>query len=169
MEAIMEVRLVTTLSDADKKQLFKWGPDVFGVEALKLQWRPKDWHFLVYVNNELVSHVGIVKHVVTVGEQQITVGGIGGVVTVPSAQTQGYASMALQQATKFMRDELMVEFGMLFCLARLIPFYQRFGWQEVQESVIIDQASEKIPSPLMVMVLPCRSQTWPAGTVKLGS
>lgn len=165
----MEVRLVTNLSEAEKQQLFEWAPDVFGAEDLNLQWRPKDWHFLIYENDQLVSHVGIVKHIVTVGEQQITVGGIGGVVTVPAAQGNGYASKALQEATKFMREELMVEFGMLFCLARMIPFYERFGWQEVQEPVIIDQPSEKIPSPLVVMVLPCQSQTWPAGTVKLGS
>lgn len=165
----MEVRLFTNLSDADKQQLFEWGPDVFGAEALNLQWRPKDWHFLVYENDQLVSHVGVVKHVVAIGEQQATVGGIGSVVTVPAAQGKGYASTALQQATKFMREELMVEFGLLFCLARMIPFYQRFGWQEVREPVIIDQPSEKILSPLVVMVLPCRSQTWLAGTVKLES
>jgi GNAT superfamily N-acetyltransferase len=165
----MEVRLVNVLSDADKKQLFKWGPDIFGVEALKLQWRPKDWHFMVYADNQLASHVGIVKHIVTVGVQQVPVGGIGGVVTVPEAQGRGYASAALQAATKFMCEELLVEFGMLFCLARMIPFYQRFGWQEAQEPVLIDQPSGKIPSPLVVMVLPCRSQKWPVGTVPLES
>jgi predicted acetyltransferase len=165
----VEVRLVTNLSETEKRQLFEWSPNVFGDEALHLQWRLKDWHFLVYADEQLVSHVGIVKHVVTVGEQPVTVGGIGGVVTVPAAQGKGYASTALQAATKFMREELMVDFGMLFCLARMIPFYQRFGWQEVQEPVIIDQPSEKMPSPLMVMVLPCRKQTWPAGTVKLES
>lgn len=163
----MEVRLVTNLSEAEKQQLFKWGPDVFGAAALNLQWRPKDWHFLVYANAQLVSHVGIVKHLVTVGEQQVTVGGIGGVVTVPAAQGRGYASMALQKATKFMREELLVDFGLLFCLARMIPFYQRFGWQELTGPIIIDQPSEKMPSPLVVMMLPCRSQTWPAGTVQL--
>jgi predicted acetyltransferase len=165
----MEVRLVTNLSEAEKRLLFEWSPNVFGDETLNLQWRPKDWHFLVYANDQLVSHVGIVKHVVTVGEQPVTVGGIGGVVTVPAAQGKGYASTALQAARKFMREELMVDFGMLFCLARMIPFYQRFGWQEVREPVIIDQPAEKMPSPLMVMVLPCRKQTWPAGTVKLES
>jgi predicted GNAT family N-acyltransferase len=165
----MEIRLVTNLSEAENQQLFEWGPDVFGAEALKLQWRPKDWHFLVYANDQLVSHVGVVKHIVTVGKQQVTVGGIGGVVTVPAAQGKGYASAALQQATKFMYEELMVEFGMLFCLARMVPFYQRFGWQEVREPVLIDQPSGKIPSPLAVMVLPCRSQTWPTGPVKLES
>jgi predicted acetyltransferase len=123
----------------------------------------------VYANDQLVSHVGIVKHIVTVGEQQVTVGGIGGVVTVPAAQGKGCASAALQQATKFMGEELKVEFGLLFCLARMTPFYQRFGWQEVQEPVFIDQASGKIPSPLEVMVLPCRSETWPTGPVKLES
>ncbi len=165
----MEVRLVTKLSDEEKQQLFEWGPDVFGAEALNLQWRPKDWHFLVYANDQLVSHVGVVKHVVTVGEQQVSIGGIGGVVTVPAAQSGGYASAALQEATKFMHEELMVEFGLLFCLPRMIPFYQRFGWHEVGKPVFIDQPSEVMLSPLKIMVLPCQSQTWPTGTVKLGS
>jgi RimJ/RimL family protein N-acetyltransferase len=165
----MEIRLVTNLSGAEKRQLFEWGPDVFGGDALKLHWRPAHWHFLVYADGLLVSHVGVVKQAVTVGIQQVTVGGIGGVVTVPAAQGKGYASAALQQATKFMCEELKVEFGMLFCLPRMIPFYQRFGWQEVREPVLIQQPSEKIPSPLVVMAFPCRSQAWPAGQVELES
>jgi hypothetical protein len=62
-----------------------------------------------------------------------------------------------------------VEFGLLFCLDRLKPFYARQGWQLLHETVEFDQPSGKIVSPLNVMVLPCTGQTWPAGAVDLCS
>jgi len=167
----MIVRLVEELSEQERQQLFFWGTDIFGTESFNLQWRKKkSWHVLVYdAASQLVSHVGVSGETVSVGQRVIHVGTIGGVVTIPSAQNKGYARTALQQAKSFMCDQLGVEFGMLFCLDRLVPFYQRLGWQRVQDFVYIEQPTGKILSPLNVMILPCQSQIWPTGTVDVQS
>ena len=86
-----EIRQTEALTDEEEQLLFGWGEDIFGVAALKLSWRPKDLHFLLYADGEPVSHVGVLKHAVSVNGEPATVGGVGGVVTVPGAQKKGLA------------------------------------------------------------------------------
>ena len=85
------IRQAEVLTDEEKQLLFGWGENIFGIAALKLSWRPKDLHFLLYADGEPVSHVGVLKHTVSVNGEPATVGGVGGVVTVPGAQKKGLA------------------------------------------------------------------------------
>jgi aminoglycoside 2'-N-acetyltransferase I len=165
----VEIRLKDNMSDEERRVLFEWGENIFGVEDTLLRWRPKDWHFFLDVDGRTVNHVGILKHTIRVGERAVVVGGVGGVVTVPEAQGRGYAQKTLQRAVEFMRDELGVEFGFLFCRDQLVPFYARQGWQLVNEPVEIEQDTGNIVSPFNVMVLGCRSDAWPPGAVSLDS
>jgi GNAT superfamily N-acetyltransferase len=165
-----KIRFVEKLSDEEDKHLFYWNPDVFGLEPYNLEWRlENDWHYLLYEDEQLISHVGIVKHVVTVEERQITVGGIAAVVTRPEAQGKGYAKELMEKATTFICEELSVDFGLLFCRPPLVPYYQKLGWQEIQDTVMIEQPSGKMPLPVSAMFLPCQENSWPAGTVDIGS
>ena len=68
-----------------------------------------------------------------------------------------------------MCEELKVEFGLLFCLDHLKPFYERQSWQLLREVVEFDQPSGKMVSPLNVRVLPCRNSVWPAGATDICS
>ena len=81
-----EISQVDFLSDSERQKLFDWGDDIFGANNLNLRWRPKDVHFLMNVDGETVSHVGVLKHDASVGGQPVTVGGLGGVVTIPAFQ-----------------------------------------------------------------------------------
>ena len=69
-----EIRQVEVLTNEEKQLLFGWGENIFGVVALKLSWRPKDLHFVLYSDGEPVSHVGVLKHVVSVNGEPATVG-----------------------------------------------------------------------------------------------
>jgi hypothetical protein len=68
------IRQTEALTDEEEQQLFGWGENIFDVAALKLSWRPKDLHFLLYADGEPVSHVGVLKHVVSVNGEPATVG-----------------------------------------------------------------------------------------------
>ncbi len=152
-----EVRLVLHLSEADQAR-FAWEPDVFAVAEYQYHWREKDWCVVVYDNGQAISQVEILKHTVAVKGERVLVGGIGGVVTIPAKQGQGYARLALQRAVEFMKTDLQVQFGLLFCLPRLIPFYERLGWQVLSDPVLIQQ-----PATTMVSALPddlIRWQAW---------
>jgi hypothetical protein len=163
------IRLVRDLNEDDRQRLFGWGENIFGIEDSKFSWRPKDLHFILDVDGRAASHVGLIDHVVRVDGRPVRVGGIGGVVTAGELHGRGYAQQTLRYAEKYMCEELQVEFGLLFCLDRLKPFYERQRWQLLREPVEFDQPSGKMVSPLNVMVLPCKGAAWPAGTTDLCS
>lgn len=164
----VEIKQAASLSAEEYRQLFDWGEDIFGVRGLNLSWRAKDWHFLLYEDGQPVSHVGVLKHTISVGEKPVAVGGVGGVVTSKRAQGKGYAQMLMREVANFFENEYQVKAGLLFCLPRLIPYYESLGWQRVEEPVFIEQPNGTIKSPLDIMVLPF-DNVWQAGKVELKS
>jgi hypothetical protein len=104
-----------------------------------------------------------------VAGQLVRVGGVGGVVTAGELHGRGYAQQALSYAEAFMRDEMKVEFGLLFCLDRLKQFYARRGWQLLTEPVEVEQPAGRMVSPLHVMVMPFEGRAWPKGATDLRS
>jgi aminoglycoside 2'-N-acetyltransferase I len=163
----VEIRFAETLTDEERQTLFGWGEHIFGIEDVGYHWRPKDLHFITEEDGRVVSHVGVLKTTVTAGGREVTVGGIGGVVTIPEAQGRHHVHAAMRRAAEFICTEPGVEFGMLFCLPRLAPFYARQGWQLVEEEVEFEQPSGKVVWPYHVMVLPCGERAWPAGRVEV--
>lgn len=163
----VRIRLENSLTDEERRTLFMWGENIFGDEDAKYRWRPKDWHFITEEDGRVVSHVGLLKTVVSAGGLDVEVAGVGGVVTVPAAQGRHYVQDAMRHAAEFMCAEWKVESGMLFCLERLVPFYARQGWQLVEEEAEFEQPSGKVVSPFRVMVLTCAGHTWPAGKVEV--
>lgn len=161
------IRLAKELTDLERQRLFGWGENIFGVEDNKFTWRPKELHFILDVDNEPVSHVGLVDHTVSVGGQPVRVAGVGAVVTAGDRHGRGYAQKTLRHAEKYMCEELKTEFGLLFCLDRLMPFYARQNWQLLKEPVEFDQPAGKMVSPFNVMVLPCGGRVWPTGATDL--
>lgn len=166
---IMKIRLEEQVSDEDRQRLFGWGEDIFGADHLNLRWKPKDVHIIVDVDASAVTHVGLLQHTISVGEQPVKVCGVGGVVTALYAHGKGYASHAMRYAADLMCREWGVDFGLLFCRDPLVPFYERLGWRLVTEPVEVEQPDGPIPSPMNVMILPCVEKAWPAGPVKLNS
>ena len=167
-ELSVEIRYAEALTEEERQALFFWGKDIFGLEDRDYRWRPKDYHFITEEDGRPLSHVGIIKTVVSVGGRQVTVGGIGGVVTVPEAQGRHLVHAGMRQAAEFICRELGADFGMLFCLPRLEPFYARQGWQTLSDEVEIDQPAGKIVWPYHVQVKPCGERVWPAGRVEVG-
>jgi GNAT superfamily N-acetyltransferase len=162
-------RLDTRITKKEQRFLFGWGTDIYEDEHYNLEWRPRMWHLFAYVDEQLVSHAGMLKHEILVGDTPVWVGGLGQLVTVPTSQRQGYAAQTLDHAIGFLRNEIQVPFALLFCIERMILYYARRGWQLLEVPVVIEQPTGKIESPMPVMVLPLRKQPWPPGVVDLRS
>jgi GNAT superfamily N-acetyltransferase len=162
------IKQVDSLSEAEKRQLYGWGDDIFGASALNLSWRPKDLHFMIEMDGVLVSHVGVLKHEIAVAGKSVTVGGVGGVVTLPAWQQRGYATELMQYAVDFF-NRWNVAAGLLFCMQRRVRFYETQGWRVVHHPVIIEQPDGETTSPLEVMVFSLADYAWPDGIVKLNS
>ena len=163
-----QIRFAKIMTDEERKTLFEWGKNIFGVEEMAYQWRPKVWHFFVEEGGKVVSHVGVVEAAVRAGDREVKVGGIGGVVSVPEVQGRGHIHKTMQRAVEFMRHELQVEFGMLFCLPRLVPFYGRQGWLLLEETVEFEQPAGPVVSPFRSMILSWDGRAWPAGKINVG-
>ena len=166
---MQEIRETVALTDEEKQILYEWGENIFNVEALKLRWRPKDVHFLLYSDGKPLSHVGILKHVIRVNGEPATVAGIGGVVTVPEAQGKGHARRLMQHAAEFFEHEWNVDAGLLFCRPKLLTYYEALCWQEVDGPVTIQQPDGEMLSPLRVMVLPLNAERWTYANIDLQS
>jgi len=165
----IEIIEAESLSGEEWRQLFEWGEDIFGANDLHLSWRKKDWHFLIYEDGVPVSHAAVLKHTVLIGEKSVLVGGVGGVVTHEKAQGKGYAHILMRKIADFLENDWRVEAGLLFCLPRLVPFYESLGWQTVQAKVFIEQPNGTIESPMGIMVLPFGENRWQDGSVELQS
>jgi Acetyltransferase (GNAT) domain len=163
----VEIRFAGALTDDEYRALFGWGEDIFGTEDKLYEWRPKDYHFITEEGGRPLSHVGVLKTTVRAGGRDVTVGGVGAVVTVPGAQGRRYVHAAMPRAAEFICRELKADAGMLFCLEGLSHFYARQGWTLLEEETEFDQPAGRIVSPYRVMVLPCGGFRWPAGRVEV--
>ena len=164
----LEIRVAPRLPRDDRVALFQFEIDPWSVEDLGLSWREPDLSFGGYVEGRPVSHVGLLFHPLDLGESQLLVAGISSVIPLPDARGNGYASQLMRTAVHEMRSR-SANFGVLFCSEKLRPFYASQGWQLFVHPVTITQSTEKIPSPIQIMVLPLSSATWPDAPVDLQS
>lgn len=164
----MPVKHTNALNDEEKRQLTGWGRDIFESEGLNLIWRPKEMHLILYENGQPVSHCGLIRQAITVNNNAVPIGGIGGVVTPPPHQHQGYARKLLQHAlAEFATEQLPA--ALLFCREQLVPFYRQQGWQLINDSVLVLQPQGVIQFPASVMVYPLNQFNWPAGAINIDS
>jgi GNAT superfamily N-acetyltransferase len=148
-------------------RLFRFAPDVFATDSLGLDWEPKTRFFHVFEAGELVANASFVAGTVNVAGADVRVVGIGGVVCRPEARGRGHASAAVAAALAYGRAMTGADFGMLFCLPRMVPFYARNHWERVPGPVLIEQPGGTVASPLEVMVKPLSDHAWPPGTVHI--
>src|SRR5579862_7969173 len=82
-------------------------------------WAHADHRVLAWDDSdELVSHVGVFLREGTSDGENVRIGGIGGVMTLPSARGRGYASSAMRAAQEFLRTPCSCDFAVLFCEPR---------------------------------------------------
>ena len=163
-----EIRVVSSLSAAEEAAILALG-DIWESEFLGLTWRPKQEHIVRYVDGRFAAKASVLKHSVSINGAEVLVGGVGGVITMPEFQGQGHATAVLNYLADYLRDQLHVPFGLLFCRPALIPFYGQFGWCVIEDTVNIQQAHGTVPNPLPVMYVSYAKRPWPKGTVNLNS
>jgi GNAT superfamily N-acetyltransferase len=169
---MFEIRQATQLSPEETQRLFGWNDNIFATAHLNLIYRPKDGIVRFVLDNGAegpLSHAAILKHQAIANALPALIGGIGGVVTIPEAQRRGYATSLVRHATAFLRDDWQVDLALLFCIDRMVGFYQRLGWRQLSCDVLIDQPSGKIPCPFHVMTLGFKPQFDKVHSIELGS
>jgi predicted acetyltransferase len=132
-----------------------------------IEWSDSDWLVLGLLEGEIVSLVGVLYREILVNQQQIPVGGVGGVATHPAYQRRGLAGQLMEQTTIFLREQLKVPFGLLVCSDLRVPYYRKFGWRLLEDPMVFDWRGTKRVFTDNTMILPLGDQPWPRGTVDL--
>ena len=163
----IEIRALSQIPKAELDQMNIWIKQAFSEDPDDLQWSTDDWHVMVRVDGQVVSRLEIVERVGAVNGQPVKLGGIGGVATLPEYRRRGLAQAAMETAAWFIQDKLKVEFGLLVCSEKMIPYYGKLGWRVVEGPMVFDQPNGKVTFTDVTMVLPCNAKEWPPGTIDL--
>jgi aminoglycoside 2'-N-acetyltransferase I len=117
-------------------------------------WARDDHHVMASDAAGLAAHCAIVERVATQDGRALRLGGIGTVMTRPALRRLGLAARILDHAERFLFDALDADAGLLFCVAEIVPFYQRRGWRVMQAKVTVAQPAGTLVWPTPVMLLP---------------
>lgn len=134
---------------------------------------PADHHVVATHDGELVGHVGLQRRVIGVGERDVVVAGVGGVLVAPRSRSTGVGRRLLHAAGEAIVDPLRADFGYLGCREEVVPFYVSCGWHRIQvREIAVDRLSGRTVAqepgpPLLVHPGVCRMEQWPDGDVDL--
>jgi predicted N-acetyltransferase YhbS len=155
------IKHVDQLPEGFFETLIDGEADPFEIGDDQTAWRKKERHVVLYDGERAIAHVGLTLADVEVGEHRFQVTGVGGVLVNRDYRGQGrlrpLLAAALERAT--------TDIAMLFCLAKNVPVYERFGFIPIDAPVVAggqDMAAD------VVMWKPLRDgATWPDGPVNL--
>jgi predicted GNAT family N-acyltransferase len=163
----IELKAESRLTESERLALGRLSAEAFPPDGDDTQWAESGWHVLVWQETEIVSQVEIVERTATVGGQSVRLGGIGGVSTRLAWRKRGLAEAALNVAVDYLREPLRVDFGLLVCGEKMIPYYAKFGWKLIGRPMWIDQPKGRVLYKAPIMILPVCKTDWPDGEIDL--
>lgn len=126
---------------ADVRATFSWAHVV---------WAHAEWRVLAWNGaGELVCHVGVYSRSARWNDDDVRIGGIGGVITRQDFRKQGYASAAIRVAVAEMKENHGADFGLLFCEPHNFAFYRRLGWRQYPGAVFAEQPGGRVRFDVM--------------------
>jgi predicted acetyltransferase len=146
------------------KDLRDWFEEEFGRAD---RWALPDYYVLLSEDGQLVGRLGLLDTKVSVEGEVIRVGGIGGVATKPNFRHRGVASAMLTRAAELMKNELLVDFGLLLCRHEVSPVYAKMGWTIVLGPTTFTRAGVKATYPNDTMILKLATKEWPPGAIDM--
>lgn len=120
-----------------------------------IEWAHAQRRVLLYVQDEVRAVAGIHERDVLCDGQKTRVAGIGGVMTEPEFQGQGYGKQVMLHLMELLRTEAGCAFGLLFCEDHNVAFYDKLGWALFQGDMVVEQRGITGPFAFRnTMVLP---------------
>ncbi len=121
---------------AQLRATFSWAHVVWAnAERRVLVWNERD---------ELVCHVGFYLRRAKWADKDVTIGGVGGVITRQDSRQRGHASTAIRVAVANMRDHGGADFALLVCEPHNFRFYRGLGWRQFAGELFCDQPGGRV-------------------------
>ncbi|MEJ1090878.1 GNAT family N-acetyltransferase [Microbacterium istanbulense] len=131
---------------------------------------PADIRVLAFDGTGLIGHVGYQRRTVGVGDREVTVAGVGGVLVAPRARGLGLGIAMLRRAQGRMASD--VDYGYLGCRPAVVPFYEAAGWRRIRarEHSLSPATGSPVTTntdPILICDAGRPASEWPAGTIDL--
>jgi aminoglycoside 2'-N-acetyltransferase I len=132
---------------------------------------PHDVHVIARRGDLMIGHVGWARRDIGVGDQDVVIAGVGGVLVADDARGLRLGEQLMRKAVESMSEAEDIEFGYLGCREAVAPFYQSCGWTRVTAAErSLDRAgrpsADPPGQPLLVLALGSSSE-WPEGDIDL--
>ena len=120
------------IESADWKYLTGWKDRVFPEEGRGFKWSPSRWHILAHDEPQRpIAHLGFNAFSIGLDDQiDVDVVGVGGVVVRPEYQGRGIPGLLFDALHESRRARQLSGWFTLFCPARLVGYYERFGYRK---------------------------------------
>ncbi|MEP2102353.1 MAG: GNAT family N-acetyltransferase [Parasphingorhabdus sp.] len=120
-----------------------------------IEWSYAQRRVLLYADNAVRAVAGIHEREVLCDGHKTAVAGIGGVMTEPEFQGQGYGKQVMLHLMDLLRTEANCAFGLLFCEDHNTAFYDKLGWTPFEGDLVVEQYGKSGPFAFRnTMVLP---------------
>lgn len=124
------------------------------------------WRIFLSDASQLAGHVAVTKLLVEVDGVATTLAAIGGLFVVREQMNRGFGNQLMTAAEELAFGRMQLSTAILFCLPRLVPFYERRNWRCVKGDVTLQQPTGGIAIwPEKVMVLAAPASEWLEGSI----
>lgn len=145
----------------------EWNPDTpYG-------YAPHDVHIIARTKVEVVvGHVGWARRTVEVGDREVTIAGVGGVLISDAVRGESLGKRLMASAAQSMNTASGIAFGYLGCREEVVSFYTSCGWSRIsaaERSINTEGRSNVDPpgQPLLILPVEAGVADWPVGAVDL--
>ena len=128
----MDIFIEDFLSADDRVNLFEWSESVFPAEGRGFTWAKPTHHVVARENGSAIAHIGFAAFTI-IHETELPVIGVGGVVVRPEHQGKNIPSILFETLHAATTLDVRNSISTLFCPQRLIPYYEKQGYQEHQQ------------------------------------
>lgn len=162
-----DIKTVGRLFDDEYVDQFgPWNPE------LPYGYAPHDVHVIARSAGDLIGHVGWQRRVIAVGDSEVTIAGVGGVLISVRARGHGMGRRLMRELAASLPTTDGIEFGYLGCREEVVEFYRSCGWlriNAVERSVGRDGRTRTYDADQPMLILPVGrdASSWPDGTVDL--
>lgn len=141
-----------------------WDPD------MPYGYAPHAVHVIARSNGEVVGHVGWARRAVGVGDNEVEIAGVGGVLISDAVKGERLGSRLMASAAKSMKSASGIAFGYLGCREEVVSFYTSCGWTRIsaaERSIDISGRPRMDPPGQPLLILPVEAEVvdWPVGAV----
>lgn len=171
---MLHIKIVERDGATSREEIASLSAAVYPPEVLnRVVWRdvqsaPAVCRVVIYDGDTVVATSGVVFRQGTFDGKPTRIGGVCGVMTLPSARGRGFGRAATTACQKMIDRAPKCDFGLLFCEPTNFDFYSRLGWTFFDGTVIAKQSgSNNTYEVLKAMVCPASAEAPRQGIIDL--